>query len=124
MVMKALNDAGSTTVEVSIAIAFLALVLSGGLLSTYFAFARVWLSRSAYEGVICLSTDASESECKRKTKARIENALPIGRITKIVLKRSKKTASVEMRFEVAGQVTFQVRERRKLPLKYDGAYSL
>lgn len=122
--MKILNETGSTALEASAAIAFLVLVLSGGLLSTYVAFARVWISRSAYEGVVCLSSDAEARECEKITKVRIERALPIGQITKLELKRLKKTVSAKIRFQLAGQISIQAREHRKLPLKFNEAHSL
>lgn len=119
--MRLLSEVGSAALEASVATAFLTAMVSMGLVSSYVAFTRIWISRSAYEGVICLSTDASEHECKQKTKSRIESVLPIGQVAELKMRKSKNAAFIEIRFELAGQFAIRAQEKRGLPFMFTGA---
>ncbi len=119
--MKFKNETGSAAVETALASAFLVLVVSGGLVSSYLAFARVWISRSAYEGVICLATDAAKHECQRQTRERIEQALPVGRLTALKMTKTKTAAVLDLRFELSEAFAIRVRHHQPLPLQPEGA---
>lgn len=108
------HERGSAAVEATLATAFLLLLLSGGMIAAYLAFARVWLARNAYEGVICLATQAPVYICKQEVEKRIVFALPIGRVENMRLERSKNKAIVRLDFRLSPRIVLRIKDRRSL----------
>ncbi len=111
-----MNERGSTLIEAATAAATLCLLVSGGLSISYMAFARVWLERSVYEGVVCLATSSSVEDCRNGLAKATGSALPIGRVSELRLARNTRSAEVALRFRIFGREVIRLRDRRTLPL--------
>ena len=107
---------GSALIEAATAAATLCLLVSGGLSISYMAFARVWLERSVYEGVVCLATSSSIDDCRKNLVTAASSALPMGRVSELRLERNTKSAEIALRFRLLGREVIRVRDRRALPL--------
>ena len=111
-----MNQRGSTLIEAVTAMATLCALVSGGFSISYLTFARVWLERSAYEAVVCLATSASVEDCERRLTDSTGTALPLGRVSKLELRRNPRSAEVALRFSLLGQEVIRLRDKRALPL--------
>ncbi|MES2964885.1 MAG: hypothetical protein V4760_13420 [Bdellovibrionota bacterium] len=110
------TERGFATLETLVASAFVVVFMSAGLGAVYLSFARAWLDRSAYEASVCLATDATASICENELRRSISGALPIGRLSHVMVRRTPAFVEVDGRWSLkAGQdLTFE--DRRSLPL--------
>ena len=111
------DERGSVTVETTVAIIFATVVLTGGLVVSYAAFAKSWVERSSYEASICLATEATTSTCETRLRRDIEQALPLGQIETIQLRRSKSQVSVRGVWCLGPSIRIHLNDDRSLPLR-------
>lgn len=110
------SQSGSVLLESAVVSVALSALISGGSLVLYVAFARVWIERQAYEAVVCLASLANASSCERDFRNRVNAALPIGRLSRVQIARTVRSASVVAIFHVAQREIAHARETRRLPL--------
>jgi hypothetical protein len=110
------NERGSALIEALPATAVLSLLISGGIALGYFVFAKVWLTRSAYEASICLSTSAPTQDCESHLKNDVGGALPIGTIGRLHVTRNQSEVRVEFDWQLTDEFKLHIEDERELPL--------
>ena len=115
------NQKGTAALESTFAISVLVPIVISGFTVIYFSFARVWLDRSGYEALICLSTQASQQDCEKNFRRQVDSALPIGSLSNVRLTRTKLRAEIDLRFAVADQNVIHLHVSQTLPLKAGAA---
>jgi hypothetical protein len=114
---SAQNQNGTAALESTFAISILVPIVISGFAVIYFSFARVWLDRSSYEALICLSTESSQQDCEKNFRRQVDGALPIGTLSNVRLTRTRQHAEIDMRFAVADQNVIHLHISQTLPLK-------
>lgn len=111
------REAGFATLEALVASGFVFAFVTAGIATSYFAFARAWLDRSAYEGSICLATDASRFACERELRAALVRALPFGSLNQLSVERSPSFVEVRGVWSISSAMSLRFEDRRTLPLR-------
>lgn len=112
---------GTALLESIMACAALVTLISGGLGVAYFCFAKVWLDRSSYETLICLSSRETVADCDQRMRDDVHHGLSIGELKDLRLQRSRNQASISYRFEVNGKTIVRAENSLRLPLSRQGA---
>ena len=111
------NMKGTAAIEATFAISVLVPIVISGFAVLYFSFARVWLDRSGYEAVICLSTSMSQQNCEQGFRKKVGAALPVGSLSNVRLSRTSQKAEIDLRFAIAEQNIIHLHLVQTLPLK-------
>jgi hypothetical protein len=111
-----LGERGSVLIESMTTLLALSLILTTGFAILYLAFARVWLDRQVYEGLICLASTARTNDCESILRRRVAFALPMGELSHVHLARTSYDASVRFSFFIFGRRGMQFEDQRRLPL--------
>ncbi len=107
---------GFASFELAIVLLFYAGVVSALLSLAYFSFAKVWINRSAYEALICASSDSTLYQCRAQFKNRVKRFLPFGDTEKNKLTRTKKKATIDFTFTISEHFKINEFQQINLPL--------
>jgi hypothetical protein len=65
-------------IELIFAVPIVVMVVSGGACLLYLCFAKVWITRAAREGAICLASQLSKQKCRSRIDETLKVGLPFG----------------------------------------------
>jgi hypothetical protein len=111
------DSAGFASIEAIAAITFVAFTVSGGSALTYFAFARNWLERSAYEANVCMASREPKRACEIQFRQSARTALPIGELENLKLTQEPQEVRTEAKFFFQDKEIFHVADKRSLPFQ-------
>jgi hypothetical protein len=110
------NQCGAAIVEMTVSILVVTSILVAGVSAAYISFVYVWLERATYEGLICLSTKASERACASELESSAKFALPLGKVADLHVLRTPNKATIALRFEYEKHVLLKHRDSLNLPI--------
>ncbi len=82
------NNRGTAVVEFSISAVMVVMLILMILSVAYFYFAKVTISNSGYNALICIAERQPKSACQRRAKKTLEKHLPLGHLDQVQLKQS------------------------------------
>lgn len=83
------DEKGTAIVEFSVSAVAVVLFLLMILAVAYFYFAKVTVSNSGYEALICVAERQSKSLCQKQATQKLESHLPFGRLDRVHLKETR-----------------------------------
>lgn len=114
---SSIGERGFATLETLIASGFVFAFVSAGIATSYFAFARTWLDRSAYEGSICLATDSARGACEKRFRESVARGLPVGSLSRFAMIRAPSFVEVRGSWAIDSNFSLSFEDHRALPLR-------
>jgi len=108
------GNSGSILLEAIISLSLIIGLVSGTLVLSASAFARLWFDHLLYEGLICVAEGRSRRTCEHRLLAQVHRTLRYGEIKKIVLISSNNLQKGELNWSGAG-MELKLRKSLQIP---------